>query len=170
MASYTQANRPLKVTTPLGGDVLLLAGFAGTEGVSRPFDFSLDLLSEDATVAGADLLRQPVSVTLKLASGGERVIHGLVRKFLQFGREDRLVAYRMEVVPALWFLTLTAECKIFQQLSALEIVQKVLRDNGVTEVDVGCKKSYAKREFCVQYRETHFDFISRLLEEEGIYY
>src|SRR4051812_6141971 len=109
MPSYSQANRPLKVTTPLGADALLLAGFAGTEGVSSTFALSLDLLSEDDSVSGGDLLRQPVSVALKLASGGERIMHGLVRRFMQLGRQERLVAYRMEVVPALWFLTLSSE-------------------------------------------------------------
>jgi type VI secretion system secreted protein VgrG len=76
----------------------------------------------------------------------------------------------MEVVPALWFLTLSSDCRIFQHLSVLDIVQKVLGENAVTDVDVRCTKSYPKREFCVQYRETHFDFVSRLLEEEGINY
>jgi len=170
MPTYSQANRPLRVTTPLGADDLLLAGFTGVEGVSTAFELSLDLLSEDDSVSGGDLLRQPVSVALKLASGGERITHGLVRRFMQLGRQERLVAYRMEVVPALWFLTLSSECRIYQHLSALEIVQQVLRANGVTEVDVRCTKSYPPREFCVQYRETHFDFVSRLLEEEGIYY
>ena len=170
MAPFSQANRPMKVTTPLGADALLLSGFAATEAVSAPFVLSLNLLSEDDTIAGTDLLRKPVSVSLKLASGDERIFHGIVRQFMQFGREERLIAYRMEVVPAFWFLTLASDCRIFQNLSALEIVQQVLKANSVTDVEVRCTKSYPKREFCVQYRETHFDFVSRLLEEEGIYY
>ena len=170
MASYSQANRPIKVSTPLGADALLLVGFTGFEGLSTPFQWSLDLLSQDDSIAGADLLHQPVSITIKLASGGDRVLHGLVREFLQLGRQDHLVSYRMEVVPALWFLTLSSDCRIFQHLSVLDIVQKVLGENAVTDVDVRCTKSYPKREFCVQYRETHLDFVSRLLEEEGINY
>ncbi len=170
MASYSQANRPMKVTTPLGADALLLSGFSATEAVSAPFALSLNLLSEDDKIAGADLLRKPVSVSIKLASGDERVFHGLVRQFMQFGREERLITYRMEVVPALWFLTLASDCRIFQNKDALEIVKQVLTDNKVTDVDVRCTKSYPKREFCVQYRETAFDFVSRLMEEEGIFY
>src|SRR3954452_24221511 len=104
MPSYTQANRPIKVTTPLGADVLLLAGFAGTEGISMPFALSLDLLSEHNDVAGKDLLRKPITVTVKLASGEERFFHGIASRFMQFGREEKLTAYRMEVVPAFWFL------------------------------------------------------------------
>jgi type VI secretion system secreted protein VgrG len=170
MASYSQAKRPIKVSTPLGADALLLAGFTGIEGLSTPFQWSLDLLSQDDSIAGADLLHQPVSVTITLASGGERFLHGLVREFVQRGRHEQLVSYHMEVVPALWFLTLSSDCRIFQRLSVLDIVQQVLKENGVTDVSVRCTKSYPKREFCVQYRETHFDFVSRLLEEEGINY
>jgi type VI secretion system secreted protein VgrG len=170
MASYSQANRPLSVSTPLGPDVLLLAGFAGTEGVSAPFAFALDLLSEDDRLGGEALLRQPVVVTIMLSSGGERHIHGLVSQFMQFGRAEKLTAYRVEIVPALRFLGLTSECRIFQNLTALEIVQQVLRACGVAEVDVRCSRTYPTREYCVQYRETHLDFVSRLLEEEGIQY
>src|SRR5439155_3230782 len=170
MASYSQAKLPLKVTTPLGGDVRLLAGFAGVEAVSAPFEWSLELLSENTGVAGADLLRQPVSVHLKVGTSGDRVFHGLVREFTQLGREHKLVTYHMKVVPALWFLKPTGESRIYQNLSVLEIVQQVFRDHGVTDVEMRCKKSYPKREYCVQYRESHFDFVSRLLEEEGIHY
>src|SRR5262249_12323278 len=74
---------------------------------------------------------------------------------------------RMEVVPTFWFLTLTSDCRVFQHLNAVDIVQQVLK--GI-DLDVRCKKSPPKREYCVQYRETNFDFVSRLLEEEGIFY
>ena len=138
MASYSQANRPFRVSTPLGDDVLLLAGFAGAEGVSTPFSFSLDLLSEDDGVAGADLLQKPVAVTVKLADGSDRFFHGRVRQFMQLGRQDRLVSYRMDIVPAFWFLSLVSDCRIFQNLSVLEIGQKVL--TGI-DLEVRCGKS-----------------------------
>ena len=170
MASYSQAHRPLKVTTPLGADALLLAGLEGAEAVSTPFAFSLDLLSEDDSIAASSLLRQPVTVTLTLASGDARAFHGLVREFTQLGRQEKLIAYRMEIVPALWFLTLGSDCRIFQGMGVLEIVRQVLSENHVTDLDVRCTKSYPARDYCVQYRETHFAFVSRLLEEEGIFY
>ena len=107
---------------------------------------------------------------MTLASGDHRFFHGIVSRFSQFGREEKLIVYRMEIVPAFWFLTLTSDCKIFQNKSALDIVKDVLSANGVSDLEVRCNKSYPTREFCVQYRETHFDFVSRLLEEEGIFY
>jgi len=171
MGKYSQANRPMRVETSLGADALLLNGLAGDEAVSQPFEFTLDLLSEDASVDAKKLLRSPVVVTLTMGGGSDRVMHGLIRRFVQLGRTDnQLTAYRAEVVPWLWFLTLSSECKIFQNLSVLDIVEKVFKAQGHSDFQIKCTKSYAKREFCVQYRETHFNFVSRLMEEEGIFY
>src|SRR5437016_1347228 len=171
MATYTQSKRSMKVDTALGADVLLLDGFAGDEGVSTPFFYTLDLLSEDASIDAKKLLRSAVVVTLELADGGPRIIHGLVRRFVQLGRsEDKLTTYRAEVVPWLWFLSLSSECKIFQNLSVLDIIEKVFKAQGYNDFQIKCTKSYPKREYCVQYRETHLNFVSRLMEEEGIFY
>jgi type VI secretion system secreted protein VgrG len=168
--SYTQANRPIRVETTLGPDALLLTGFSGVEGVSMPFSFGLDLLSEDDAVAAADLLRTPVTVTLSLTGGDERTFHGLVRRFVQEGRAEELTSYQAEIVPWLWFLSLSRECRIHQNLSVPEILETVFRGLGHADFELRCTKSYPKREFCVQYRETHLDFVSRLMEEEGIFY
>ncbi len=170
MPTYSQANRPMRVDTVLGTDVLLLAGLSGVEGVSMPFGFQLDLLSEDPAVEAEDVLRTPVTLTLRLPEGEERKIHGLVSRFVQLGQGDDLTSYRAEVVPWLWFLSLSRDCRIFQNLSVLEIVEQVFQAQGYSDFQVKCTRSYPKREYCVQYRETHLDFVSRLLEEEGIFY
>jgi len=170
MADYTQADRPFKVETVLGPDVLLLQGFSGQEGVSTPFSFTLDLVSQEASVSANDLLRTAAVLTLKLAGGGQRVIHGLINRFVQLGQSDELTFYRAEIVPWSWFLSLSSDCKIFQNLSVLEIVEQVFGDQGYSDFEVKCVRNYAAREYCVQYRETHLNFISRLLEEEGIFY
>src|SRR6266851_1832599 len=108
MPTYTQAKRPMKVDTVLGADVLLLDGFAGDEGVSTPFFYTLDLLSEDAAVDAKKLLRTAAVVTLHLAGSAPRIIHGLIRRFVQLARtEEKLTTYRAEVVPWLWFLSLS---------------------------------------------------------------
>lgn len=169
--AYSQANRPMRVETGLGEDVLLLAGFSGHEGVSRPFAYHLDLLSEDPAIAPDQVLRKPVTVTIGLGDGStERKIHGIVSRFTQLDRQEELTSYRAEVVPWLWFLSLSRDCKIFQGLSVLEIVEKVFGSLGYTDYEIRCTKSYPVREYCVQYRETHLAFVSRLLEEEGIFY
>jgi len=168
--SYTQANRPLRVTTALGEDALLLARLSGVEGVSMPFAFRLELLSENAEVAAHDVLRTPAAVTLRLGDDSERVVHGLVRRFVQLGQSEELTAYRAEIVPWLWFLSLSRESRIYQNLSVPEIVEQVFRDRGQADFELRLVKSYPPREYCVQYRETHLDFVSRLLAEEGIFY
>jgi type VI secretion system secreted protein VgrG len=170
MAKYSQANRPMRVDTALGEDVLLLEGFSGTEGVSTPFGYTLDLLSENDAIAPADVLRKPAWVTIKTPDGGERVIHGLVRSLAQLGQSEELTSYRAEVVPWLWFLSLSSDCKIFQNLSVPEIVEQVFKGLGYADFQLKLVKSHPKRVFCVQYRETHLNFVSRLLEEEGIFY
>ncbi|HET6762114.1 MAG TPA: type VI secretion system tip protein TssI/VgrG, partial [Longimicrobiaceae bacterium] len=170
MPAYSQAHRPLRVTTPLGEDVLLLAALHGVEGVSMPFELQLSLLSEDPAVSAADLLRKPVTVALRLADESERTLHGLIRRFVQQGRAEELTAYQAEVVPWLWFLSLSHESRIYQNLTTLEIVEQVFRDRGFADFESRCSRAYPAREFCVQYRETHLDFVSRLLEEEGIFY
>src|SRR6266511_5978881 len=170
MPRYTQDSLPMKVDTQLGENVLLLTGFAGEEGMSTPFAFTLDLLSENAAIDGAQLLRTPAVVTLDLPGGDERVTHGLIRRFVQLGKGKELTAYRAEVAPWLWFLSLSSDCKIFQNLSVLEIVEQVFQAQGFSDFDIQCRRSYPTREYCVQYRETHLNFVSRLLEEEGIFY
>jgi type VI secretion system secreted protein VgrG len=169
MPTYVQDNRPFTVTTPLGKDVFLLAGIEGREALSSPYFYKLDLRSENPSIDGKGLLRKPIGVTL-LSTHGERHIHGLCRRFVQLGRDSELTAYYAEIVPALWFLSLSQDCRIFQEKSALEIVQQVFSDLGITDVRYACTGSYRKREYCVQYRETHLDFVSRLMEDEGIFY
>jgi type VI secretion system secreted protein VgrG len=160
----------MRVDTELGEDVLLLEAFAGEEGISTPFRYVLDLLSQDGAVSADDILRTPVVLRVMLSDGSERVLHGLVSRFAQLGRVEELTAYRAEVVPWVWFLSLSSDCRIFQNLSVLEIVKQIFDDLGYSDYEIKCVKSYPKREYCVQYRESHLDFVSRLLEEEGIFY
>jgi type VI secretion system secreted protein VgrG len=174
VGNYTQANRSIRVDTPLPVDTLLLEGFEAEEGVSRPYLYSLDLLSEDAELDPADLLRQPVLVTVEAEEGRPPVLtHGIVRSFVQLDMSRELTRYHAEVVPALWFLTQTRDCRIFQEKTVLEIVAEVLDEPtsvGAIAYDIRCARSYPLRTYCVQYRESDFNFISRLLEDEGIFY
>lgn len=169
MTSYTQANRPLRVRTPLGADALLLSAVTGVEGVSMPFSFRLDLVSDDDTITAAGLLRRPAVVTLVLPGGEERIIHGLVRRFVQEGGQEGLTLYEAEIVPWLWFLSLSRESCIYEG-TVPEILEAVFRKLKHADFELRCTRTYPRRGFCVQYRETHLDFVSRLMEEEGIFY
>jgi len=167
-ATYTQSNSPMSVSTPLGKDVLLLVGFSGNEAISQPFGFQLDLLAQaDATVAFDKLLGQNITVTMALPDGGKRYFNGICSRFSQGMRDAHFTAFRMEIVPQLWLLTRRAQSRTYQQLSVPEILQQALQGLNVSYELQG---TYQHRDYCVQYRETDFNFVSRLMEEEGIYY
>jgi type VI secretion system secreted protein VgrG len=168
--AYTQNNRPMRLYTPLGDNVLLLENIKGYEAISEPFKYTLDMLSENDSVSLSALIRKPVHVEIDLGDGGPRIIHGRVSKFVQKGRRQVLTQYQMTVRPWLWFLSLWQDCKIFQNKSVTDIVEKVFTDHHFTDFSLDLVKTYQPREYCVQYRESALDFVSRLLEEEGIYY
>lgn len=170
MPEYTQADRPMRVDTELEEDALLLASFTGRERVSAPYEWEVRLLSEDPSIAAEDLLRTPMLLTIGTPTDEDRLVHGLVRRFVQLGQEEELTSYRAELVPWLWFLSLTRDCQVFQDKDVLEIVEEVFDTQGYADYDIRCTRNYPERDFCVQYRESHLNFISRLLEEEGIFY
>ncbi len=168
MPSFTQAQRPLKVTTPLSPDALLLVGLTGQEGLSQLFTFQLDLIATNETEIAFDkLLGQPVAVSLAMPGDKTRNFHGICCRVSQGAREEVFTSYRMDVVPQLWLLTRRAQSRIFQHITVPDILKKLL--DGI-DVDWQIQGKFEPRDYCVQYRETDFNFVSRLMEEEGIYY
>ncbi|MDN5938201.1 MAG: type VI secretion system tip protein VgrG, partial [Salinisphaera sp.] len=165
-----QAHRHLQLSTPLGPDVLVLRGMEGQEQLSAPFRLELDALSTDPAIDHKKLLGQNVTISLNLATGGKRYFNGFVSRFELHGYDGQFAHYRAVVVPWLWFLTRTSDCRIFQNKPIPTIIQEVFRENGFTDLQVALAGAYPPREYVTQYRETDFDFVSRLMEEEGIYY
>jgi type VI secretion system secreted protein VgrG len=165
---YLEANRYLYVESGLGSNELLLESFTGTEGMSRLFSFQLELLSENHRIPFERILGQPISFGVLGAEGEEpRHFHGIVTAFTQLPDTTRLARYRATVSPGVWTLTRKQNCRMFQGVSAIEIVSSLLAGvDFVSEVH----GKFDIREFCVQYRESDFNFISRLLEEEGVFY
>jgi type VI secretion system secreted protein VgrG len=174
MGQYTQDNRPMRITTPLGKDVLLLAGFDGVEAISRLFRFEIELLSENHSIAFGDIIGKQVSISSKLIGGSDRYFHGIISRFSHYagkgGTALRLSRYRATMVPWTWLLTRTADSRIFQNMSVPEIIEKVFREKAFSNFSIEAQEPHEKRVYCVQYRETDFNFISRLMEDEGIYY
>jgi type VI secretion system secreted protein VgrG len=161
--------RQLSVDTPLGRDAFTLVTFAGDEGISTLFRFQLDLVAADSAIPFEQIVGQPVTVTLQLPSGTGRHFHGIVSRFAQGARTPTATQYHAEVVPSLWLLTRTTDSRVFQHLTVPEIVRRVLAGTPV-QTSFELEGSYFARDYCVQHRETDFDFISRLMEEEGIFY
>lgn len=165
-----QTNRLLTVSTPLGADAVLLVGFSGREELSRPFSFTLDLVT-NRPIAPADFVGQPVGWSVVYPDESPRLFHGRVKSLAVGPLVGRgLRSYRAEVVPWLWFLTRTTDCKIFQNQSVPDIIKAVFSALGFGDFRDALTGSYSPREYCVQYRETAFAFVSRLMEEEGIFY
>ena len=168
--AYTQDGRLIAIYTPLGKDVLLLQKIEGTEAVSRLFNFQLDLRSEDDKIDPANIIGKAVTVSLTLADGSQRFVNGYVSRFTQGRRDLRLAHYRAEMVPWLWFLTRRSDCRIFQNETVPEIIEQVFSALQFTDFKNNVEGDEPKLEYCVQYRETDFDFVSRLMEQRGIFY
>ena len=161
--------RQLVVDTPLGRNAFTLVGFSGHEAISELFRFQLDLVAPNEAIPFEQIVGQPVTVTLQLPSGIARKFHGIVSRFSQGARNPTTTLYRAEIVPWLWLLTRTTDSRIFQRISVPDILREVLAGTPV-QASFELQESYFARDYCVQYRETDFNFVSRLMEEEGIFY
>ena len=168
--TLTQANRLLHFSCTLGTDVLLLTAFSGTEQFNQLFSYQLELISDTPNIQPKQLVGTPVRWSVQRADGSRRHWHGYVNQMALGDTEDGRRNYRLTVVPWLWFLTQTSDCKIFQDKTVPDIIKAVLGDYGFADYTPDFKGEHKKWEYCVQYRETDFNFISRLMEQEGIYY
>jgi len=170
MSLYIQDNLKLKVSTPLGPNKLLLSSFRGEEQISGLFHFNLEMVSEDNAIDFQAIVGKSITVTLRLGNDVEHHLNGIVARFVQEETNLRLTRYYADVHPWLWLLTKTSDCRIFQNKSTPEIIELIFNDLGFTDFRNDLKNSYDKREYCVQYNESAFNFVSRLMEEEGIFY
>lgn len=168
MDQLSQEHRLISISSPLKKDELLLTSFEGGEYISRLFEFQLEVLSENVALEPTKLVGEQVTVSIQ--NNKDRVFSGYVSRF-SFGeiKAHNLRQYKLTIVPWLWFLTKTNNQRIFQEMNTKDIVSKVFKDNGFNDFEFKAKGGN-KREYCIQYGESDFDFISRLLEEDGIAY
>lgn len=167
---YTQDERIIAIDTPLGKDALLLVSFQAQEGISRLFRISAEFYSENSSIDFKKIIGQKVSIRVNLVGGAKRYFSGYVSRFAQTGLDRRFTHYHAEIVPWLWFLTRRADCRIFQNMTIPDIVAKVFKDRGFGDFKNSLEGGFEEREYCVQYRETDFNFVSRLMEQYGIFY
>lgn len=170
MPSLTQNNRKLAIETALGSDVVLLRGFTFQERLGRPFSIEAELFSEAADIKFDDIVGTNATIRLEIPEGDTRYFNGIVSRFSQGANKGGLAHYRATIVPWLWLLTRTSDCRIFQQKSVPDILKQVFQDHGFSDFEDKLTESYQTKEYCVQYRETYFNFVCRLMEQEGIYY
>ncbi len=160
----------------VSGIKLRVVEFTIRERISSPYEVELNLASEDE-VSFDDVIGKEGLLTI-LGEEADRYAHGIVNQFMQTGSIEeapvgtRFYLYRATVVPSLWLLSLEQDCRIFQNKSVPDIIKKILEDGGITgdRYSFRLQGQYQPRDYCVQYRETDLNFISRLLEEEGIFY
>lgn len=168
--AYTQTNRHLAISTPLGDDALLLRSVSGVEAISQLFHFDLDLLSENDSIDFEGLVGKNVTLRILDSDAAERHWNGFISRFSQGSQDRRFTTYRAQMVPWLWFLTRTADCRIFQNKNVPDIIQSIFSELGFQDFELRLYGEFAARDYCVQYRETDLNFLSRLMEEEGIFY
>jgi type VI secretion system secreted protein VgrG len=151
---------------------LRVYAFSGTEEIHKPYEFEIELVAESPEVEFSDLLGRPACLGVADKSGGVRHVHGLIRHFRQLHTANLRTHYRCVLVPRLWFLSLVTDHRIFQNMTVLQIIEQVLKEQNFTgdAYAFKCFYDYPPREYCVQYGETALHFISRLCEEEGVYY
>lgn len=163
-------DQPIEIVSPLGDDVLRFVHMTAAEELGRLFDFDLEVVSENLSIKGEDLLGQTVTVKLGTINGGTRYFHGHVIGFSQTETAERFASYELRLRPWFWFLTRTSDCRIFQGKTVPDIIKEVFREHGFSDFKDSLSGSYRTWDYCVQYRETDFNFLSRLMEQEGIYY
>jgi type VI secretion system secreted protein VgrG len=160
---------PITITGPASVPMTFLA-MSASEGLGRCFEFFIDVVSPRSDVNAKDLVGQPVRVDMEVKNFQLRYFHGLVAGLEYGGTNTRGSMYRLVVRPWLWFLTRSNDCRIFHNMSTTDILKKVFEKHaGQTDLSF-LQGNYPVREFVVQYRESDFHFVTRLMEAEGIYY
>ncbi|UJB16337.1 type VI secretion system Vgr family protein [Xanthomonas translucens] len=163
----------ITLQSPLGKS-LRFVRMSAREELGRPYAFALHGISRDVAIDLRGLLGKPMAVKLVSPQGDKRHYHGIVCAAEQTGFEQieglRYSTYAFSLVPKLWLLGQRRDCRIYKNKSVPQLVRALLADVGYSDVKLRLSASYAPREYCVQYRESGLDFISRLMEQEGIYY
>lgn len=150
--------------------MLLFERMTGRESMGNVFGFSVMVLSEDHAIDLSAILGQTITIEVDTPEETTRYFNGYVVSFSMAGGTQRYARYRLEVRPWLWLLTLGSTSRVFQNMTVPEIVTEVFRSNGFTDFRESLQETYRTWEYSVQFRETHLNYVSRLMEQEGIYY
>lgn len=186
---YSQENRALRFELPPddprkaedGSDLFLAASLSGYESISRLYEFDLTLYSTDIDIELNTVLGQAARITVSQDADSERWFNGIVSEIAQVGAIKAtdgsgaivLTEYKATLVPWLWLLTRQSDCRIFQNMKVPDIIAQIFAKpeyQHYARFEMRFHGDFPQREYCVQYRETDFNFISRLMEEEGIWY
>ena len=162
------AAMPMSLKTPRGTD-LMFRSMSASEELGHPFVFEVEATSPSGSIKPEDLLGKPATVSLELLSDTKRHFHGLVCAMGTSGTDGRHFGYHLTLRPWLWLLTRRTDTRVFQNMTVEAILKKVFEPFS-PDYEFRLEGALPQYEYCVQYRETDFDFASRLMEQEGIYY
>lgn len=171
MKNITQDNHSIAIESPFGKDILILTKFNGVESISEPFSFVCELISLDGGLDPKKIVGQPVTLTAKFDGAADRHFNGNVSQFKYVGaiESGQMFKYQAIVVPKLWFATKAVDCKMYQELSFKDILAEKLSKHGIKH-RFDLKGTHNKHPYTVQFNESDFSFVSRLMEEEGMFY
>ena len=174
MPAWSRATAMLTMTSPLGGDVLIPISLSANEGISETFEFDVQAVSQNGTIDPNQLIDKTVCVTLQSNGSPLRYFNGIVQSVSSQGAvrgqsaADTFYAYDLVLVPKLWFLGQTVDCRVYQQKTTVDILTSLFSDAGFT--DSTLPSAGATRDYTVQFNETDLAFATRLMEEEGYFY
>ncbi len=167
----SQDNRAVTLTTPLPPDTLVFRSLNGYERLSQPYEYRVAALATQSDVDLDALLGETCTLTMQQAGGGKRYFHGRCSQIAFVGNEQGGLVYELTLKPDVWFLSRNRNCRIFQNKTATDIISTLLQENGITRFTLKLENGFPpSRVYCVQYMESDFAFISRLLEHEGLHY
>ncbi|MGF6189310.1 type VI secretion system Vgr family protein [Serratia sp. 2723] len=165
-------NRVILAHTPLAGDTLMFKSLVGNEKISEPYSFEVELLSTVNSINLRELLGKSLTIELRSSPLPSRYLNGYITRMTLVGREpngERHYIYRATIQPGLWYLTQNRDFRIWQEKTVPEIISSILSGYQI-QLENKLTWDYRQWGFCVQYQESDFNFISRLMEHEGIYY
>jgi type VI secretion system secreted protein VgrG len=166
----SQSERVAEFKTPLGKDVLALIKIEGTEALGDMFEFEIEALSEKENIDFDKALGQGCTLKLKAYSDKLRIFNGIMTEAQWIGKTEEFYHYRLVLRPWLWLLGRRADCRIFLDKDVKDIIKDVFTKAGFNDFEFRTNGDYEKIPYCVQYRETDLAFVSRLMEQYGIYY
>jgi type VI secretion system secreted protein VgrG len=158
----------VELVSPLEDD-LLFCRLEGEDGLSLGAEYRLLALSRRGDISADELLGHPMSVRLLTPAGGRREFNGIAVAFEQGESRGRLHGYHITIRPWTWLLTRTSDCRIFQDKTTRDIIAAVFADHELADYRFELGDDYPSRPYCVQYRESDFDFVSRLMEQDGMH-
>ncbi|WP_343552755.1 type VI secretion system tip protein TssI/VgrG [Pantoea sp.] len=153
-------------------ETLFFKSMTGHEALSCCYQYNIELTSKDNSIALPDLLGKPLTLVLQPRPGVIRYLSGIITRMAFLGHEkhrEEYYTYRAEVRPELWYLTQNHGFRIWQNKTVTQIIEMVLNENGIL-FENKLTGTYRNWEYCVQYQESSYDFIQRMMEHEGIYF